>query len=234
MAAPFLLADRSPCTEPFFDPYADPADRRPLISGLCRGRKNFTCGERFVYVTPVHRVVLRQLACQYPHLAFDARDQSQHYFGVAALTVIRVWESHAAAAQDFVPRRYVVDPVCTPYPPNLAHGDPPGGAVSRESCVVYTKNGPHTPRTSTPDDWREQIGAYHALAVKGKQPLRVAECKIERVDGHEALRLNPQCAPLFTAANWGGSQMNVNGIWIDELWAKKLRSRIAQGHPNTF
>jgi hypothetical protein len=36
---PFLLVDRSPCPDPFLDPDASSEERRPIISGLCRGLK---------------------------------------------------------------------------------------------------------------------------------------------------------------------------------------------------
>jgi hypothetical protein len=42
---PFPLTDRSPCQDPFFDPFAEPEKRRPVISGLCRGIKVFHEGD---------------------------------------------------------------------------------------------------------------------------------------------------------------------------------------------
>jgi hypothetical protein len=49
---PYLLTDRSQCQDPFFDLFAPSArDRRPMITGLCRCFKNFTVGDRYVYVT---------------------------------------------------------------------------------------------------------------------------------------------------------------------------------------
>src|SRR5689334_3199776 len=83
---PYLLVDRSPCHDPFFDHYApSPQDRRPLISGLCRCLKNFQPGDRFLYVTKIDPKLGRE---------FGIRIGSgrPHYFGVAALVVRRVWK----------------------------------------------------------------------------------------------------------------------------------------------
>jgi hypothetical protein len=229
---PFILADRSPCTDPFFDLYAAPHDRRPLISGLCRGLKNFRRGDRMIYVARVDNHVQRALAQIYPDLAIDSRDRTTRYFGVAALRVIHVWDTHLAAAADFRPRRYVVAPDPTPYPPNLAHTCSKDAAVARESCVVHTATGAHTPATSTSDMWGWQINEYH-LRQK-RWALQAAQCEVEWVAGHEALRIDPASAPVFTRVHWGDLKPNLKGIWIPEAAAASLRESIAQGRSQAF
>lgn len=50
---PYLLCDRSPCQDPFFDLFAPaPRDREPMITGLCRSLKNFCEGDRYVLRHP--------------------------------------------------------------------------------------------------------------------------------------------------------------------------------------
>ena len=74
---PFLLIDRSPCQDPFFDPLAAPQQRRPVISGLCRGRamRNLHVGDRFMYITRIAPAVAGQLGL--------ATNQGSLYFAVA-------------------------------------------------------------------------------------------------------------------------------------------------------
>src|SRR5260221_5850171 len=85
---PFPLIDRSPCQDPFFDPLADPEHRRPVISGLCRGRamKNLKAGDRFIYITRIAPGVADRLGL--------APKTGHLYFAVAALPVSEVWQSH--------------------------------------------------------------------------------------------------------------------------------------------
>jgi hypothetical protein len=119
---PHLLIDRSPCQDPFFDPFAEPGHRRPVISGLCRGRamRNLHIGDRFIYIARIDQ----RLG---PRLGIEI-GPGPHYFAVAALRVVHVWESHQEAAQAFSPRRYVSVPATTPYPPNLAFASNPEAA----------------------------------------------------------------------------------------------------------
>jgi len=100
---PFPLIDRSPCQDPFFDPFAAPEDRRPVISGLCRGRamRNFGVGDCFIYITRIDPRIVQRFA--------SGTVAGPHYFAVAALRVVRVWPSHQIAATDFTTRR-----VCLP------------------------------------------------------------------------------------------------------------------------
>src|SRR4051794_24561694 len=59
---PHLLVDRSPCCDPFFDPFAGKASERvPTISGLCRCWKGFQVGLRVVYVTRLDRRVAEEI-----------------------------------------------------------------------------------------------------------------------------------------------------------------------------
>jgi hypothetical protein len=221
---PYMLTDRSPCQDPFFDHYAPSRqDRRPLISGLCRCLKNFQPGDRFLYVTKIDPAV---------GSVFGIRPGTgrPYYFGVAALVVQRVWESHATAARSFTSRRFVVAPTPTPYPPNLAHERHPAAAVARESCIVHDVNKKaHTPLHSDDTNWRTAYLAYH-LRQRG-HALRTAECKVELVGELEALQLSPDSAPVFTPADWGDLTMTIGGRWIEETQAASLRARIAHGVP---
>lgn len=218
---PLLLVDRSPCLDPFFDPYAPSrSERRPLISGLCRLMKGFQQGDRFIYVTSIDSKVGQELG-------FDVSDGERRYFGVAALVVKRVWPSHAAAAETFQPRRYVAAPYPTSYPPNLAHERRPVAAAALESSITHDLNDiARTPPHSSTDIWRQQ---YHAYVLRQRDHrLRVAECQVELVDGREAIQLSPHLAPILTRGDWGGLRPNVLGRWITEAYAAKLRARIAQ------
>jgi len=220
---PHVLTDRSPCPDPFFDPFAPMEERRPLISGLCRGLKSFAPGDLYIYITAIDPKV-------YAALGLGPLDWRKRYLGVAALRVRRVWESHAEAAATFDPRRYVVDPDCTPYPPNLAH-DPRGpAAVARSSCIVHVGTRPYTPDHSDDRMWRGQYLSYHRDRQRDRK-LRVAECVVERVGGREALRLVADEAPILTPADWGGRRMQVMGLpSIDKGTAAQLCARIA-GEP---
>jgi hypothetical protein len=52
---------------------------------------------------------------------------------------------------------------------------------------------------------------------------------MHRVDGAYALALDPHVAPLFTAADWGGEQMNQGGLRIPTNIAEAFVQRIAAG-----
>jgi hypothetical protein len=218
---PFPLVDRSPCQEPFFDPYApSPQLRRPLITGLCRCLRNFQPGDRYLYITRIDPRVCDDLGIR-------VAAGQPHYFGVAALVVGRVWESHAEAAATFRPRRYVVAPALTSYPPDLAHERKPTAAVARENCIVHdASKKAHTPLESDEALWRHAYLAYHLR--QRDRSLRAAECRIERVGGAEALKLTPESAPIFTPLDWGGVTMTMGGHWITEAQADELRAGIAE------
>jgi len=217
---PFLLVDRSPCPDPFFDPYVSSEERRPIISGLCRCFKNFQQGDSYIYITRVdHRV------CHALSIPIGS------YLGIAALAVDEVHKSHAAAAATFTPRRYIVAPALTPYPPNLAHDLHTRVAVLRESCIVSLKRGKstvhYTPDCSTDAQWWEQVKFYH-MRQKERQ-LRAAECRLQQVGGRDVLQLNPAHAPVFTPADWGGAQMNIYGIELQATQANQFCQLIAWG-----
>lgn len=216
---PFPLVDRSPCQDPFFDPFADRAHRRPVISGLCRGRamKNFSIGDRFIYITRIDR----HLAGRYGQVSAAGPS----YFAVAALRVVGVWQSHRAAASDFAARRYVARPGETPYPPNLAFADRPDAAVARDCSVVYENDRAHLPDDATGQMWARQYCFYRDRQVQDR--LRAAECRVETVGGRECLQLLPGSAPVMTSECWGGLRMNVTGRWIPEELAQRIRSVIA-------
>jgi hypothetical protein len=206
---PFLLLDRSPCQDPFFDPYAPSiSERIPLISGLCRARKNFKKGEHFIYITRVDRRVANELGLR-------VRSGSSNYFGVAALTVQQILPTHADATALFSPRRYVVAPEITLYPPNIAaFRSKTEAAVARESCIVHHQGRAHTPYSSTASQWRALYHGYYSRQESRK--LRVACCQVDTINGKETLQLIHDSAPVFTNEDWGNRRLNVNGIFIDE------------------
>jgi hypothetical protein len=214
----FLLTDRSPCQDPFFDPFADPANRRPLISGLCRALKNFRPGDRLIYITRIDP----RLAGRYGRTPAEGPS----YFAVAALDVVNVWQSHRLAAADFSPRQYVTMPAPAPYPPNLAFAGEPLAAAARNCAVVYDERGrAHLPGDTTDAMWRWQYQAYRAR--QRRRHLQAAECQIEQIDGRECLQLNPCAAPVVTPEWWGGERMNVMGRRISAESANRIRSAIA-------
>lgn len=219
---PFVLTDRSPCQDPFFDPFADLQQRRPVISGLCRARymRNFQVGDRYIYIAHIAPGVARRLG-------LDAAG-GPLYFGVAALRVTQVWESHEQAAAEFAPRQYVAIPTPTPYPPNLAFENRPVAAAARVCSIVFDdRERPHLP-----DDADDRMWARHYLSYRTRQirsRLRAAECEFEVVDGRHCLQLLPAQAPVITPDWWGGDQMNQLGVRIPERIAQRFRTAIAAG-----
>jgi hypothetical protein len=223
---PLLLIDRSPCQDPFFDPLAAPLQRRPVISGLCRGRamRNLNPGDRFLYITRIAPPVANQIGVH--------AHQGHSYFSVAALRVVTVWQSHQEAAADFEPRRYVAKPTLTPYPPNLAFEPHPVAAADRECSVIHDENDKwHLADDSTDRMWTRQYLGYRTRQIRSQ--LRAAECAIEKEDGLDCLQLRPDSAPVITPDWWGGAQMNVTGKRIPEATAAPIRRAIALGHAST-
>jgi hypothetical protein len=213
---PYLLIDRSPCTEPFFDHYTPPAVARPLISGLCRPRKNYQAGGRFIYLTRIDRDVLSRLGRKAP-IARGAV-----YLGVASLLVQRMHDSHADAAATFQPAQYASIPPLSAYPPNLAHASYPGAAVDRMGCITHYDDVAHTPDSSTPAMHRLQYMEYH----RRQRGLPVAECRFENRDGIPALVLNPHVAVGLSQRDWGDRKLNQRGIHVDEDVAGALVQRL--------
>lgn len=129
---PYLLSDRSQCQDPFFDLFAtNVRDRQPMITGLCRGFRNFKKGDRYIYVTRLCSEAARERRLDW--------DQRPWYLGVASLMVTNIEDSHEQAARRFSQRRYVAIPTQTPYPPGLAHDVEPTAAVLRDSCIVHVE-----------------------------------------------------------------------------------------------
>jgi hypothetical protein len=122
-----MLVDRSPCSEPFFDPFSEV--KRPLISGLCRGFKNFDVGSLFIYVTKVDPKVLEKIKLNY-----DVK--RTQYFGVAALRIKKIHSNHEEASKAYSPSRYVAEPLITQYQPNLAYSREPISAATINSCIT--------------------------------------------------------------------------------------------------
>jgi hypothetical protein len=193
-----------------------------MITGLCRGLRNFREGDRFVYVTRICPDVARERGL----------DSKRDYLGVASMRVSRVEGSHGEAALQFSPRQYVSAPIKTPYPPGLAHDPAPVAAASRECCIVHAKveGGGRddvglTPLESTQEQWRKQYSDYHQRQIDKR--LRAAFCEFETVASREALASSLEEAPVFSSADWGNRRMNVMGLLVDDAVGERLAARIA-------
>ena len=225
---PYLLCDRSPCQDPFFDLFAAaPGERRPMISGLCRCTKNFNIGDRYVYVTKLCPDAGKRLNVDLRH--------GSRYLGVASMVVVEVAPSHEDASREFQPRRYVAAPFETPYPPGLAHDERPIAAASHGSCIVHRdskscgsskRQVALTPDESTPQDWRNEYSAYHKRM--SDCCLRVAFCRFEMISGHEALATKLENAPVLSQADWEDRRLNFNGRLIGEKTGQSLARLIAE------
>jgi hypothetical protein len=196
-------------------------ERQPVISGLCRHRKPNE-GKRFIYRTRIDPRVAKRLGInQVPPL----------YFVVAALRVERVYKSHEAASYAFIPRRYVTAPNPTPYPPNLVHALEPVAAARREICILFRASKPGRPIPLAPPDSTEsdRRNTYHFYQKRMQDwKLQAALCRIEIVNGREALSLDPVRAPLLSPDECEKWKESGNGVLIPEESAAKLRGRIAE------
>jgi len=189
-----------------------------MITGLCRGFKNFNEGDRYVYVTRLCREAVRERG-------LDPKC-GPWYLGVASMIVMSVESSHEQAARRFSRRRYVAVPEMTPYPPGLAHNAKPAAAVSRESCIVHpSRNVSLTPSRSKPEEWLQQYSDYHQRQ-KDKQ-LRAAFCKFETIRGREALITKFEDAPVMSSKDWEGKTQNVAGRVIQNTTGEQLAAQIA-------
>jgi hypothetical protein len=219
---PFPLIDRSPCQDPFFDALADPHQRRPVISGLCRARymRNFQVGDRYIYIAHIAAGVATRMGLDH--------SPGPIYFGVAAMRVTKVWQSHEEAAAEFTPRQYVASPTPTPYPPNLAFDIHPVAAAARVCSIIFDDHDrPHLPDDATDRMWRRHYLGYRTRQIQNS--LRAAECEFEVVGGRQCLQLMPDQAPVITPDWWGDHQMNVLGVRIPEQVAQRFRTAIAAG-----
>lgn len=225
---PYPLSDRSQCQDPFFDLFAPSVhDRQPMITGLCRCFKNFSEGDRYVYVTRLCPEAVRERLLD--------PNSGPWYLGVASLIVRDVADSHEQAACRFSLRRYVASPRETPYPPGLAHSTAPIAAVARDSCIVHaefttcgatSKEVALTPSQSTSEQWHKQYTDYHRRQ-KDKE-LRAAFCEVESIGGREALATSFRDAPVMSKADWEDKTQNVTGRLIQNATGKQLAARIAK------
>jgi hypothetical protein len=140
------------------------------------------------------------------------------------------------ASREFLPRRYVVAPTKTPYPPGLAHNATPVAAASHESCIIHSGSeschSPSdqvalTPERSTSEQWQREYKRYHKR--QATKQLRAAFCQFELVDGREALATEFDNAPRLSRADWEGYQLNMNGRIVGEETGKALARKIAEG-----
>ena len=183
--------------------------------------RNLKIGDRFIYITRIAPRVQGRLGL--------ALSNVHRYFAVAALRVVKVWQSHHEAADDFERRKYVADPAATPYPPNLAFDPHPVAAAAGACSIIFDENDKwHLPNEATDRMWTRQYLAYRARQVRSG--LRAAECTIETEEGLDCLQLDMTCAPVITPDWWGGAQMNVTGKRIPEAFAAPIRMAIARSH----
>lgn len=219
-----LLTDRSPCSDPFFDRYSD--IKRPLISGLCRARKNYKKGDRFVYITRIDNKVGKELGV----LLSPGRI---HYCIVASLIVDKIYPSHEDAAKTFTARQYVKAPEITSHPPNLITGNNPNNAHLREYCIVSNKSKKKlTPYESTDVEWKFQYHLYRHRKETKKLP--VAECFFEIINGNVAFVDNLEMEHIITDIELQtylrttpkSPKMNIMGRIVKEEFAANLVSRI--------
>jgi hypothetical protein len=139
------------------------------------------------------------------------------------------------ASREFHPRRYVVAPSETPYPPGLAHDVNPVAAVSRESCIIHTASDSCgsssaevalTPDKATYQQWLKEYAAYHTRQATKR--LGAAFCRFEIVTEREALAPNLGTAPVLSRADWEDHQLNVNGCVVREETGDVLARQIAE------
>ncbi|MEK4486918.1 hypothetical protein MHH81_15320 [Psychrobacillus sp. FSL H8-0484] len=167
-----MLTDRSPCSDPFFDIYSN--NKRPLLSGLCRAKKHYTIGDRYVYITKINKRICKEKG-------FIKNPSEIHYCLVASLIVKKTFDSHELAAESFKKSKFTVHPEETNHPPNLITSDLPECAISKDYCIVVSKakKGKQqlAPDKATIEDWKYQYHLYDNR--KKKKNLRVAECEYE-------------------------------------------------------
>lgn len=206
---PFPVADRSPCSDPFFDPFqSEDSARRAVIGGLCRGFVP-TVGQELLYITKLSKQ------------ASGARNQNERYLAVAYLSVEKVCADHMSACIEFEPSRYVSFNRITTRPPNVIGPNHSEVAMPRNSCLIR----PDARTMFTPDD-PESIESYlpniddYVRRSEGtgfrkpRRKLRVAICKVNR------LVLDWRAAPSFELARLptdksGKHSLNLNGRWAD-------------------
>jgi len=226
---PFVLVDRSPCEDPFFDQFQKASKRKPVISGICRCWKNFKKGQVFVYLAPLDRKVAKDLKREIPKPRIA-------YLGVAAMRVVDVIDNHDDALSLFQRRQYVAIPKETPHPPNIigTNEDGDAAAACRESSILWrkiskTKHVPYTPcqRRSNRALWESNIKDYKRKANEKK--LKVAICEFLTFKGRQALCLNPRKAPIIQREDWVKDvPMSRICLLVDDEIAIKLAKRIAK------
>jgi hypothetical protein len=230
---PFVLVDRSPCQDPFFDQFQKPSKRNPVISGICRCWKNFKKGQVFVYLAPLDRRVAKDLKREIPN-------PGRVYLGVAAMRVVDVKESHDDAISSFKQNQYVAFPKETSHPPNIIGTNEDGyeTAACRESSILWrkslTRTGNKKDVSYTPCQsrsnralWESNIKDYKRKAKEKK--LKVAICEFLTFKGRQSLCLNPRKAPIIQREDWGKDvQMSRICLLVDDEIAIKLAKRIAE------
>ncbi|KRE70885.1 hypothetical protein [Paenibacillus sp. Soil750] len=223
---PNLLVDRSPCSDPFFDPFTKHTERRPIISGLCRGLKNFSVGDLFIYVTKIDPKVILDLKI--------SSNGTPMYFGVAVLRFTKLYASHLEASRHYEPKQYVAEPEITDYPPNLSFTIEPIVANSINCCITGVSENRENKKTIhrkfVPNEvnvhqWERHYRDYYCRNRDRK--LKAGECRVEYISNKECLVLDHSKAPIFTTKDWYGTKPNQKGIQISEANAIEIAKRIA-------
>lgn len=222
-----MLTDRSPCSDPFFDIYSEV--KRPLISGLCRARKNYCIGDRFIYITRIDNKVCKELG-------INKQLGQIHYCLVASLIVAKIYQSHEDAAKTFSTRQYVKEPEKSLHPPNIIISNKPDTAASKEYCIVSDRSDRKlTPNESTLEDWKYQYSLYYKRKVNKSLP--VAECVFESINGDIALItelkteqviINDELQ-MFLKPTPKSSKMNSMGRIVDGKTVNNLLLKFSHG-----
>lgn len=210
-----LWLDRSPCSEPFFDPlHWGMPQHCPTIGGLCRPNLKLVSGDTRVYVAPVDPSILLEdlqpFVCRYPIASGAAR----LYAVVAVLTLVKVYPTHGAAVADFLKREVheYVPGIAAPFPPNLL---PPGAtthAVPAAWTVAYAGGHPHLPPSNGfVSFYRQNIKEYQQRSARvGFAVCRADYLNVSRpaiITGAELLSLCPDNSS-YPAGNVSGRRVS--------------------------
>jgi len=204
---PSLLVDRSPCSDPFFDPYAPDDSRRAVVSGLCRGFVPHE-GDEILYITRLSKEA-------------SAKRNNARYLAVAHLLAEGRIKNHETALASFEPQHYVSREKLTSRPPNVIGPNHKDVAMPSRSCIIRpdakTAILPDDPRA--PHEYEPHITSYEerskgtgfkliGRSKRPRKPLAVAICRVLH------LALDWKTAPPFDP-NTLPHRINLNGIWAE-------------------
>lgn len=210
-----LWLDRSPCSEPFFDPlHVNTVNHYPTIGGICRPNLKLQVGDWRVYVAQIDPKIPPSDLAPYvnPNRWPLSNNINGLYAVVAVLEIVHVYPSHLCAEKTFAKGRPEVlipgQPAVTS-PPNLLVSNRPDHTVPRGWCIAYAGNKPYLPNNAGYDDaYAVNVREYYGRAMRQS----FAVCKahyisLERptvVTGTDLLRWAPTPNPKYPAGNVSG------------------------------